>query len=103
MLVLILLIFLYLIDALFPEAIEANKTRMEEVMKKVEQVRGMTSGSSSSSTSGQTGIFIYEIYHWIDLLKNAVESLPELMEQKKELEKHTTILKGKLIKELNVL
>ena len=30
----------------------------------------------------------------IDLLKNAVESLPELLEQKKELEKHTTILKG---------
>ncbi len=30
----------------------------------------------------------------VDLLKNAVESLPELLEQKKELEKHTTILKG---------
>ena len=28
------------------------------------------------------------------MLKNAVESLPELMEQKNELEKHTTILKG---------
>ena len=28
------------------------------------------------------------------MLKNAVESLPELMEQKKDLEKHTTILKG---------
>ena len=102
MLVLLVLILVLLIDALFPDAIEANKTRMEEVMKKVEQVRGMTSGSSSS-TSGQTGIFIYEICHWIDLLKNAVESLPELMEQKKELEKHTTILKGKLIKELHVL
>ena len=28
------------------------------------------------------------------MLKSAVESLPELMEQKSELEKHTTILKG---------
>ena len=37
----------YEIDALFPDAIEANKTRMEEVMKKVEGVRGMTSGGNS--------------------------------------------------------
>lgn len=29
-----------------------------------------------------------------DLLKSAVETLPELLEQKKELEKHTTIMKG---------
>ena len=58
MLVLLVLILVLLIDALFPDAIEANKTRMEEVMKKVEQVRGMTSGSSSS-TSGQTGTFIH--------------------------------------------
>ena len=28
------------------------------------------------------------------MLKSAVESLPELMGQKSELEKHTTILKG---------
>ena len=95
-------ILLLCVDTLFPDAIEANKSRMEEVMKKVEQVRGMTS-NTSSSTSGQTGIFIYELFHWIDLLKNAVESLPELMEQKKELEKHTTILKGKSIEEYTVL
>lgn len=30
----------------------------------------------------------------VGMLKNAVESLPELMGQKSELEKHTTILKG---------
>ena len=30
----------------------------------------------------------------IDLLKNAVESLPEMFVHKKELDKHTTILKG---------
>ena len=51
-------ILLLCVDALFPDAIEANKSRMEEVMKKVEQVRGMTS-NTSSSTSGQTGTFIH--------------------------------------------
>lgn len=80
------------VDALFPDAIEANKTRSEDVIKKVDQVRGMTSGAGASA-SGQTGV-CYDCWLIIDLLKNAVESLPELMEQKKELEKHTTILKG---------
>lgn len=41
-------------DALFPEAIEANKSRMDDVIKKVDQVRGMTSGVGASA-SGQTG------------------------------------------------
>ena len=30
----------------------------------------------------------------VEHMKSAVESLPALLEQKKELEKHTTILKG---------
>jgi len=36
-------------DSLFPEAIEANKSRMEEVMKKVESVRGITSASGGQN------------------------------------------------------
>ena len=67
--------------SLFPEAIEANKSRMDDVVKRVESVRTMTSGSSSAG-------------HQTTLLKSAVESLPALLEQKKELEKHTTILKA---------
>lgn len=44
------------VDALFPDAIEANKTRSEDVIKKVDQVRGMTSGAGASA-SGQTGMY----------------------------------------------
>ena len=42
------------IDALFPEAIEANTTRMKDIMKRVDQVRGMTAGNGQNMT-GQTG------------------------------------------------
>ena len=55
---------IYFIDALFPEAIEANKSRMEEVMKKVEAVRGMTSGGNSQDP--QTSMFI----EWHDINMN---------------------------------
>lgn len=60
-------------------------------MKKVEAVRGMTSGAGvgEGQTSGSCGRRVS-----VGMLKSAVESLPELMGQKSELEKHTTILKG---------
>lgn len=43
-----------IVDALFPEAIEANKSRMEDIVKRVESVRSMTSGSAPAGhqTSG---------------------------------------------------
>ena len=63
--------------ALFPDAIEANRRRMEEVMRQVESVRGLTGDAAATQH-----------------MKSAVESLPALLEQKKELEKHTTILKA---------
>lgn len=49
----------YYEDSLFPEAIEANKSRMEEVMKKVESVRGITSGTGSQDP--QTSMHMNEI------------------------------------------
>lgn len=74
-------------DALFPDAIEANRRRMEEVMRQVESVRGLTGDAAATRNADVESSSA-------EHMKSAVESLPALLEQKKELEKHTTILKG---------
>ena len=57
----------YDIDALFPDAIEANKTRMEEVMKKVEGVRGMTSGGSGQDP--QTSMYFLLLFLFMQVCR----------------------------------
>ena len=72
-------------DALFPDAIEANRRRMEEVMRQVESVRGLTGDAAATR---RDDVACSSVEH----MKSAVESLPALLEQKKELEKHPTNL-----------
>ena len=60
---------------------------MEEVVRQVESVRGLTGDAAATR---RDDVACSSVEH----MKSAVESLPALLEQKKELEKHTTILKG---------
>ncbi|KAK8809547.1 hypothetical protein WA158_000490 [Blastocystis sp. Blastoise] len=62
---------------IFPDAVDGNKAAITAVMEKVDHVKHMTNNSTNQSSD----------------LKEAVETIPQLMEQKKQLEKHTTILK----------
>ena len=48
------LLSLLILDALFPEAIEANKSRMDDIVKRVESVRSMTSGSAPAGHQTST-------------------------------------------------
>lgn len=45
---------LLILDALFPDAIEANKSRMDDIVKRVESVRSMTSGSAPAGHQTST-------------------------------------------------
>lgn len=64
----------------FPEAIESNGTELQDVTEREGQIRSKTTeGTDPGSSSG---------------LATAVESLPALLERKKKLELHTTILQA---------
>jgi sec1 family domain-containing protein 1 len=70
----------------FPEAIEENGTELQDVTTKEQQIRSKTGSQSIPSmdplASGASD------------LASAVESLPALLERKKQLEVHTSILQG---------
>jgi len=75
----------------FPEAIENNGLELQVVTTKEKEIRSKTiSGGTGSTdlknTSGESSI--------ASDLANAVESLPTLLEQKKKLEIHTSILQA---------
>lgn len=70
----------------FPEAIESNGTELQEVTVREQEIRSKTGGGDQSAhdplSSGAND------------LANAVESLPALLNRKKQLEVHTSILQA---------
>jgi len=70
----------------FPEAIESNGVELQQVTEKEAQVRSKATTSSSSTvvTADDSAVD----------LANAVDSLPVLLEKKKQLEIHTSILQA---------
>lgn len=68
----------------FPEAIEQNGAELQEVTEREQSIRSKTGGQSTvdHTTSGASD------------LANAVDSLPALLERKKQLEVHTSILQA---------
>jgi len=71
----------------FPDAIESNGVELQRVTEKESEVRSKTSASQAMQTA-----FVEE--PGTDHLAMAVDSLPQLLEQKKQLEIHTTILQA---------
>ena len=71
----------------FPEAIESNGSELTEVTSKERDVRSKTVSSANPTTSST-----YEESSAASQLASAVESLPALLERKKQLEVHTSIL-----------
>ena len=66
----------------FPVAIESNSAELQQVTERETAIK--TSGRSTTANTGATG----------DDLAMAVESLPALLERKKQLEVHTSILQA---------
>jgi hypothetical protein len=71
----------------FPDAIESNGVELQRVTQKEAEVKSKTSGAPPAQPS-----FVEE--PGTDHLASAVESLPQLIEQKKQLEVHTSILQA---------
>lgn len=69
----------------FPEAIEQNGSELQEVTTREQNIR-------SKTTSGSTGID--PLSSGASDLATAVDSLPALLERKKQLEVHTSILQA---------
>jgi len=70
----------------FPEAIESNGVELQDVTVKEQQIRSKTGGVNESTDANDGG--------GSSSLATAVESLPILLERKKKLEVHTSILQA---------
>lgn len=71
----------------FPEAIESNGTELQEVTAREQEIRSKTGGGDHNSA-------VDPLSSGANDLANAVESLPALLNRKKQLEVHTTILQA---------
>ena len=71
----------------FPEAIESNGTELQDVTRREQQIRSKTSGSEDAAAAAAAAGGSSD-------LATAVESLPILLERKKKLEVHTSILQA---------
>lgn len=71
----------------FPEAIESNGAELQDVTAKQQQIQSKTGGGGADPAAGAGGGDSSE-------LATAVESLPILLERKKKLEVHTSILQA---------
>lgn len=67
----------------FPEAIESNGVELQDITAKEQQIRSKTGGGNEAAEGGGSSE-----------LATAVESLPILLERKKKLEVHTSILQA---------
>ena len=67
----------------FPEAIESNGAELQDVTAREQQIRSKTGGNDTAVPEGGSSE-----------LATAVESLPILLERKKKLEVHTSILQA---------
>lgn len=72
----------------FPEAIESNSVELQQVTEKEAEVRSKTIGTAGSSSSATVAD------ESATDLATAVDSLPVLLEKKKQLEIHTSILQA---------
>jgi len=73
----------------FPEAIESNGAELQEVSAREQQIRSKTGGVGGASTAVSSGGGGDS-----SELATAVESLPVLLDRKKKLEVHTSILQA---------
>lgn len=79
----------------FPEAIESNGAELQEVSAREQQIRSKTGGAGGTSAAAAT-----VVSHGSggggdsNELATAVESLPVLLDRKKKLEVHTSILQA---------
>ena len=71
----------------FPEAIESNGVEWEEVSTRTQEIRSKTGGGAAT-------VVQHEPDASTNQLLSAVDSLPVLLEQKKQLEVHTSILEA---------
>ena len=71
----------------FPEAIESNGTDLQEVTVKEQSIRSKAAGNDTSNMPDPLASSATE-------LATAVDSLPALLERKKQLEVHTSILQA---------
>ena len=79
---------------LFPEAIESNGAELQEVTAQENSVRSKTGGGSSGGIEGAGTQPDSMNNSATAALANAVNLLPTLLEQKKQLEIHTSILQA---------
>lgn len=70
----------------FPEAIESNGVELEEVTTRTQEIR--------SKTGGGAAVVQHEPDSSTNELATAVDSLPALLDRKKQLEVHTSILQA---------
>lgn len=70
----------------FPEAIESNGRELQEVTAREQEIRSRTGGDSAAA--------IDPLSSGASDLKSAVDSLPALLDRKKKLEVHTSILQS---------
>lgn len=75
----------------FPEAIESNGAELQDVTTRENSIRSKAMVNSAGSSEG--GAVVHEDTGASDLA-SAVDSLPKLLEQKKQLEMHTSILQA---------
>lgn len=75
----------------FPEAIESNGAELQDVTSRENAIRSKTVGGN---TGGIDGVVVHEENNAASDLASAVDSLPKLLEQKKQLEIHTSILQA---------
>lgn len=75
----------------FPEAIENNGAELQDVTSRENAIRSKAGGGDNSGASADG---LGEGGNMANDLATAVDSLPELLEQKKQLEIHTSILQA---------
>lgn len=80
----------------FPEAIESNGVELQEVTTQENAIRCKTGGGGGdeSTTNSVNNTTTDPMHNAASDLANAVDSLPALIEQKKQLEIHTRILEA---------
>jgi len=76
----------------FPEAIESNGAELQSVTTRENAIRSKTVGGHT--VGGIDGVVVHEDNNAASELASAVDSLPKLLEQKKQLEIHTSILQA---------
>uniref|UniRef100_A0A7S3Q1I0 Sec1 family domain-containing protein 1 n=1 Tax=Chaetoceros debilis TaxID=122233 RepID=A0A7S3Q1I0_9STRA len=77
----------------FPEAIESNGEELEEVTSRENAIRSKAVGGDDNDNNNATS-YEGDVSNAASDLASAVDSLPKLLEQKKQLEMHTSILQA---------